>query len=95
MDIPAFWVPNHLPSHIDASRAWSLGFSGSGLGLRLEDFLNPKGPSTYQSYTLLNIELHNYYPKPKYLIIGSFGPLGADFRVFGLGFRLLIHNLKT
>ena len=26
--------------------------------------------------TLLNIELRNYYPKPKYLIIGSFGPLG-------------------
>ena len=23
-----------------------------------------------------NIELLNYYPKPKYLIIGSFGPLG-------------------
>ena len=22
------------------------------------------------------IELHNYYPKPKYLTIGSFGPLG-------------------
>ena len=22
------------------------------------------------------MKLHNYYPKPKYLIIGSFGPLG-------------------
>ena len=22
------------------------------------------------------IRLYNYYPKPKYLIIGSFGPLG-------------------
>ena len=22
------------------------------------------------------MSLHNYYPKPKYLIIGSFGPLG-------------------
>ena len=32
--------------------------------------LKPKSP------TLLNIELLNYYPKPKYLIIGSFGPLG-------------------
>ena len=41
----------------------------------------PKGPSTYQSYTLLNLELHNYYPKPKYLIIGSFGPLGLGFEV--------------
>ena len=30
----------------------------------------PKGPSTQESYTLLNIELLNYYPKPKYLIIG-------------------------
>ena len=28
------------------------------------------------SYILLNIELLKYYPKPKYLIIGSFGPLG-------------------
>ena len=29
-----------------------------------------------KSYTLLNIELHNYYPKSEYLIIGSFGLLG-------------------
>ena len=34
------------------------------------------------SPTLQNINLHNYYPKPKYLIIGSFGPLGSY-----LGFR--------
>ena len=36
----------------------------------------PKGPSTQLSYTLQNSNLHNYYPKPEYLIIGSFGPLG-------------------
>ena len=36
----------------------------------------PKGPSTQLSYTLPNSNLHNYYPKPKYLIMGSFGPLG-------------------
>ena len=36
----------------------------------------PKGPVTYLSYTLQNSNLHNYYPKLKYLIIGSFGPLG-------------------
>ena len=37
----------------------------------------PKGPSTQLSYTLKNSNLHNYYPKPEYLIIGSFGPLGS------------------
>ena len=37
---------------------------------------NPKGPSTQLLYTLKNSNLHNYYPKPEYLIIGSFGPLG-------------------
>ena len=31
------------------------------------------------SYTLLNIELHNYYPEPKYLIIGSFGRKGLYY----------------
>ena len=36
----------------------------------------PKGPSTQLSYTLKNSNLHNYYPKPEYLIIGTFGPLG-------------------
>ena len=47
---------------------------------------NPKGPSTYESYILLNIELLNYYPKPKYLIIGSFGPLGkGPLRGPGIG----------
>ena len=30
--------------------------------------------------TLLNIELHNYYPKAKYLIIGFLGPLGFRCR---------------
>ena len=28
------------------------------------------------SLILTYIPLHNYYPKPKYLIIGPFGPLG-------------------
>ena len=37
---------------------------------------NPKGPSTQLSCTLKNSNLHNYYPKPEYLIIVSFGPLG-------------------
>ena len=36
----------------------------------------PKGPSTQLSNTLKNSNLHNYYPKPEYLIIVSFGPLG-------------------
>ena len=36
----------------------------------------PKGPSTQLSYTLKNSNLHNYYLKPEYLIIGTFGPLG-------------------
>ena len=27
--------------------------------------------------------LHNYYPKPKYLIIGSFGPLKLDPDILG------------
>ena len=35
----------------------------------------PEGPSTQLSYTLKNSNLHNYYPKPEYLIIGSSGPL--------------------
>ena len=31
----------------------------------------------HQPYHILqNSNLHNYYPKPQYLIIGSFGPLG-------------------
>ena len=38
----------------------------------------PKGPSTLLSYTLQNPNLHNYYPKTEYLIIGSFGPLGLN-----------------
>ena len=50
----------------------------------------PKGPSTQQSYTLQNPNLHNYYPKTEYLIIGSFGPLGLYesyyFGVIGPGF---------
>ena len=29
----------------------------------------PKGPSTQLSYTLKNSILHNYYPKPEYLIM--------------------------
>ena len=37
---------------------------------------NPKGPSTQLSYTLKTSNLHNYSPKPEYLTIGSFGPLG-------------------
>ena len=41
-----------------------------------EHLSNPKGPSTQFSYTLKNSNLHNYYPKPEYPIIGSFGPLG-------------------
>ena len=36
----------------------------------------PKGPSTFESNTLRNIELHNYFTQPKYPIIGSFGPRG-------------------
>ena len=40
-------------------------------------------------YTLLNIELHNYYPKPEYLITGSFGPLGKGYKVFSSGFPRL------
>ena len=39
-------------------------------------YSSPKGPSAQLSYTLKNSNLHNYYPKPEYLIIGSFGPLG-------------------
>ena len=39
-------------------------------------YSNPKGPSTQLSYTLKDSNLHTYYPKPEYLIIGSFGPLG-------------------
>ena len=37
----------------------------------------PQGSSTSFSYTPRNCisNLHNYPPKPKYLIIGSFGPL--------------------
>ena len=42
--------------------------------------LNPKGPSTQLSYTLETSNLHNYCPKPKYLIIGSFEPLGNGGR---------------
>ena len=41
----------------------------------------PKGPSTQLSYPLKNSNLHNYYPKPEYLIIGSFGPLGDGLQV--------------
>ena len=29
----------------------------------------PKGPSAQQSYALLNTNLQNYYPSPKYMII--------------------------
>ena len=36
----------------------------------------PKGPNNQLSYILKSSNLHNYYPKPEYLIIGSFGPLG-------------------
>ena len=36
----------------------------------------PKGPGTQLSYTLKNSNLRNYCPKPEYLIVGSFGPLG-------------------
>ena len=39
---------------------------------------NPKGPSTQDSNTVQNPNLHNYYPKTEYLIIGSFGPLGKE-----------------
>ena len=47
----------------------------------------PKGPSTQLSYPLKNSNLHNYYPKPEYLIIGSFGPLGEGYwAVQGSGF---------
>ena len=38
----------------------------------------PKGPSTQLSHTLKNSNLHNYYPKPEYLIFVSFGPLGSQ-----------------
>ena len=50
----------------------TLCLAAAGFLLRL----NPKGPSTQLSCTLKNSNLHNYYPKPEYLIIGSFGPLG-------------------
>ena len=33
-------------------------------------------PNYHIKYTLLNSKLHNYYPKPKCLSTGSFGPLG-------------------
>ena len=56
---------------------------GWGLGLTLR----VQVPSNH-TYTLPNIHLDNYYPQPKYLIIGSFGPLGLgsvqhDVLVFG------------
>ena len=61
------------------------------LQVALNPIHNPQGPSTY---TLQNCNLHNYYPKPKYLITGSFGPLGqqaqtltllSSVETFGLG----------
>ena len=52
--------------------AWGLHF---GLDFHVEGVEEPpKGPSTQLSYTLKNSNLHNYYPKPEYPIIGSFGP---------------------
>ena len=56
-------------------RFW-LGVAGSEDLVFLRFRANPKGPSTQLSYNLKNSNLHNYYPKPEYLIIGSFGPLG-------------------
>ena len=38
----------------------------------------PKGPSTRLSHTLQNSKLHNYYPKPESLFIGSFGSFGLN-----------------
>ena len=35
-----------------------------------------KAPFLHESYTLQNSNLRNCYPKPEYLIIGSFGLLG-------------------
>ena len=69
------------------SRAWSVAQAARRasfywlipfIGIRPEgrSLPFPKGPSTQLSYTLKTSNLHNYYPKPKYLIIGSFGPLG-------------------
>ena len=43
-----------------------------------------KLPSTYLSFALQNSNLHNYYPKPKYLIIGSCGPLMISLRFGGV-----------
>ena len=38
--------------------------------LRISPFLHR------ESYSLQDPNLQNYHPKPEYLIIGSFGPLG-------------------
>ena len=55
----------------------------------------------YRVYRTLRVQVPNYhilsyittYPKPKYLIIGSFGPLGKDlglqFEAFGSDIQLL------
>ena len=63
----------------------------------------PSSPKSYpqpsgSKYPIIiyspNCNLHNYYPKPKYLITGSFGPLGqqaqtltllSSVETFGLG----------
>ena len=44
----------------------------------VQTILSPKRPSTQLSYALKSSNLHNYYPKPEYLIIVSFGPLGEN-----------------
>ena len=51
----------------------------------------PNGLSTQESYTLPNISLDNYYPQPKYLIIGSFGPSGLLHEEFR--FRTFLSKL--
>ena len=84
---PAAWVQG-----VGFWGCFPLGVSGlgcqdlAGLGLgrvfglphRRKPVRYPKGPSTQQSYTLQNPNLHNYYPKPTYLIIGSSGPFGVS-----------------
>ena len=60
-------------------RGLKLGVGNSGKGLLNSCMLwrVVQGLGFQESYTLPNSNLHNYYPKPKYLIIGSFGPLGS------------------
>ena len=68
--------PGHHCAKFSTARPRSI--HDSILSKANETVRNPKGPSTQLSYTLKNSNLHNHYRKPKYLIIGSLGPLGED-----------------